>query len=127
MPEAAQESGEERFEWHPEYRGRAVGEVEAELRQSLRSDQRAYALALEGAERHENDALASVLPMERRWGAFDLDWAEADPAALAGRIVAFERERDRHRELFPYRRVAPAVALDTGEPEERPWWAFWRR
>jgi hypothetical protein len=121
--------GDERFGWHPEYQGRTVGEVESEVRERLRSDQRAYALALEGAERHESDALASVLPMERRWGAFDLDWAEADAATLAGQVVAFERERDRRRELFPYSEFrnaatpAPGLAAD----DERPWWAFWRR
>ena len=119
---------DQRFDWHPEYRGRAVGEVETELAQTLRSDQRAYALMMEGAEQHESAVLASVLPMERRWGAFDLDWAEADPAVLAGRVVAFERERDRRRSMLSYAefRAVAAPSPSTGA-EERPWWAFWRR
>ncbi len=122
-------AGEERFAWHPEYRGRTVREVETELGQALRSDQRAYALALEGADQHENDALASVLPMERRWGGFDLDWAEADAPALAGQIAAFEWEREQRRELFPYAdfQGADETAVGAAGEDEAPWWAFWRR
>jgi len=122
-------AGEERFAWHPEYRGRTVREVASELEQALRSDQRAFALAMEGADGHENDALASVLPLERKWGAFDLDWAEADAGLLAGRIVAFEQERERRRELFPYGEFREAMTPrpGSGAGEEKPWWAFWRR
>lgn len=123
------EPGDECFEWHPEFRGRSLREVETELEQALRADQRSYALLMEGAEGNENDALAAVLPMERRWGAFDLDWAEADPASLAVRVVAFERERDRRQELFPYndlRATAEPAPTATGA-DEPPWWAFWRR
>lgn len=126
---ATGEASEERFEWHPEYRGRTVREVESEIHQALRSDQRAYALLLEGADGNENDALAALLPMERRWGAFDLDWAEAEAEALAERIVAFERERDRRRELVPYGDLRAATEPDAAAPGEEaaPWWAFWRR
>ena len=119
----------ERFEWHPRYRGRTVREVEAELRGELVREQRAMAVALEGAEQHENDALATVVRLEKKWAEFDLDWATADATELAARIAAFERERDRRRELFPYGeyrdRLAAATATDA--TADRPWWAFWRR
>lgn len=90
------------FSWHPDYAGRSAADVRAVIEADLRSDQRAYALALSGAEEHENDALQSTIALDRKWGPYDLDWAETDPAALAGRIVAFEQERDRRREMIPY-------------------------
>ncbi|HYO30288.1 MAG TPA: hypothetical protein VER37_06865 [Thermomicrobiales bacterium] len=93
--------GQERFVWHPVWRGRTVDEVRAELRERAGRDQRAYALALEGAERHENDALSSVVALERTWGGIALDWPEADPDALAEAMLAAERERERRRELTP--------------------------
>ena len=92
----------DRFEWHPRYRGKTVAEVRDELRADLGRDQRAYALAMEGAERDENAVLATVVELEKKWGPFDLDWSTADPTALADRIAAFELERDRRRELFPF-------------------------
>lgn len=92
----------DRFAWHPTYRGRTLAEVRAEIGQELARDQRAYGLVLEGAEREENAALAGILDLERKWGAYDLDWAEADAPALADRVAAFELARDRRRELFPY-------------------------
>jgi hypothetical protein len=90
------------FAWHPDYAGKRASEVRAAIEADLRSDQRAYALALSGAEEHESDALQSTIALDRKWGPYDLDWAETDPAALADRIVAFERERERRRELIPY-------------------------
>jgi hypothetical protein len=90
------------FAWHPDYAGKRASEVRAAIEADLRSDQRAYALALSGAEEHESDALQSTIALDRKWGPYDLDWAETDPAALAERIVAFERERERRRELIPY-------------------------
>ena len=92
----------DRFAWHPTYRGRTPNEVRTEIGQELARDQRAYRLVLEGAEKEENAALASVLELERKWGAYDLDWAEANAPALAAQITAFELERDRRRELFTY-------------------------
>ena len=107
---AAPESDPDRFAWHPRYRGRTLSEVQAELTQEIARDQRAYALVMEGAESEENATLAAVLDLERKWGPFDLNWAESDPAALAARIVAFEQERDRRRELLPYTTYRDAVA-----------------
>jgi hypothetical protein len=99
---AAAAATPDRFGWHPTYRGRTLAEVRAEIGQELARDQRAYRLVLEGAEKEENAALAGILDLERKWGAYDLDWAEADAAPLADRIAAFELERDRRRELFPF-------------------------
>lgn len=92
----------DRFVWHPVYHGRTVAEVREVIRAELHHDQRVLALAMEGADRHENDTLATVVGLERKWGTFDLDWAETDAATLAETIVAFEQERERRRELFPY-------------------------
>jgi len=113
--------GEERFVWHPAWQGRTVAEVREELRAQAARDQRAYALALEGAERHENDALASVVALERTWGGISLDWPEADPDALAEAMLAAERERERRREMAPLaelRNLLPRpVSAPAGEEE----------
>ncbi len=90
------------FVWHPEYKVRSYSAVRMSLATEIASDQRAYALTLDGAEEHEGDSLTSIIALERKWGPFDLNWAETDPAALADQIVAFERERERRRELIPY-------------------------
>ena len=115
----------ERFVWHPQYRGRTISEVADELRGDLEHDQRAYELMLAGADQREGAALAAVLPLEKKWSVFDLDWAATDPAALADRIVTFEREREQRRELFSYEAYRREANPPT-EPARRPWWAFWR-
>jgi hypothetical protein len=58
-----------------------------------------------------------------------MGWSEADPATLAGRIVEFELERERRRELISYADYrASAAARSPGSPAStRPWWAFWKR
>lgn len=91
----------DRFAWHPRYKGKTAAEVRREIEQELGTDQRAYGLVLEGADRQENAALASVIELERKWGGFDMNWAEADPTDLAGRIAAFEQTRDQRREMIP--------------------------
>lgn len=91
------------FRWHPSYNGRSYAEVERELASEIARDQRSYNLAMEGAEANEHGSLSSVIDLDRKWSDFDLGWAEANPAALAGRIVAFEAERDRRHELIPWR------------------------
>ena len=122
-------TGDERFVWHPTYQGRTLHQVRDELRTELSRDQRAYNLAMEGAEEHEQQVLASVIEVEKKWSPYDFGWAEADPAELAERIAAFEWEREQRRELFPFDEVRTARAAELAPPAEppRPWWAFWRR
>ncbi len=93
---------EDTFVWHPDYTGKSVAAVRSSLAAEISSDQRAYALTLEGAEEHEGDSLTSIIALERKWGPFDLNWAETDPGHLADRIIAFELDRDRRQELIPY-------------------------
>jgi len=108
--------GEERFTWHPVWHGRTVEEVRAELRAQAGRDQRAYALALEGAERHESDALVSVVGLERTWGGIALDWTEADPDALAEAMLAAERERERRREMTPIAQLRDLLPRPVSAP-----------
>ena len=116
----------ERFEWHPEYRGRTVREVTAAIKADLASDQRAVALVMEGADKQESAVLATVVKLERKWGIYDLDWATADATELAERIAAFEQDRERRRELFPYNQYRQdAAAAEAAAAPARPWWRFW--
>jgi hypothetical protein len=96
------QASEPSFYWHPVYRGQTVAAVRTALVTEIASDQRAYALTLEGAEEHEGDSLQSIISLERKWGPYDLNWAEVDPAPLADRIVDFELERERRQEMIPY-------------------------
>lgn len=129
MNDPGQPIGDERFAWHPTYQGRTLRQVRDELRTELSRDQRAYNLAMEGAEEHEQQVLASVIEIEKKWSAYDFGWAEADPAELAERIAAFEWEREQRRELFPFDEIRTARAAELAPPAApaRPWWAFWRR
>ena len=95
-------AGDGRFVWHPVYGGKSVAEAGSEIRAEIASDQRQYALALEGAEGHENSALRSVIELDRKWSDYDMGWAEADPGELAARVLAFEQERERQRKMMPY-------------------------
>lgn len=117
-----------RFTWHPDYAGRLVMDVREELVRDISADQRSWNLALEGAEDHEADALETVKRLERRWSQFDLNWAESDPGEIADRILAWEWERERRQELFPYaemRAVAPTPA--TPSPAQASWLGWLRR
>jgi hypothetical protein len=98
----------DRFQWHPTYKGRTYADVRQELATEIARDQRAYNLAMEGAEADEHDSLSSVIDLDRKWSDFDLGWAEADPDELAGRILGFEAERDRRRQLMPWREYQAA-------------------
>ena len=135
---SATASGDDRFAWHPQYQGQTVAEVRARLLDDLRQDQRAYAITIDGPDENESEILVRVVGLEKKWGPYALDWATADPAAIADRAVAFERERDARRELFPYAeyrdrhapvaRPGPATTNTSGdESAAAPWWAFWRR
>ena len=106
-----------RFTWHPEYAGRLLLDVREELVREITADQRAYALAMEAAEAREDDALVSVLRLEKRWSDYDLGWAEADPGQLADRILAWEWQREQRQELFPFsemRESAPPAGCAAG-------------
>lgn len=116
-----------RFTWHPEYAGRLVVDVRQELMQDIAADQRAYALALEAAEAREDDALATVLRLEKRWSLYDLDWAEADPGQLADRILAWEWERERRREMFPYAEMRDQGSAVSPPPAQASWLDWLRR
>ncbi|HEV2108919.1 MAG TPA: hypothetical protein VGR16_11700 [Thermomicrobiales bacterium] len=123
------ETERERFVWHPEYRGQTRQQVQDHLRSEIASDQRAYSLALEAADERENDVLQSVITLEKRWGDYDMGWAETDPADLAERVAAFEWEREQRREIFPYTEYRDTIsppATGTAAAGD-PWWAFWRR
>jgi hypothetical protein len=76
--------------------------VRRELADEIARDQRAYELALEGAEHSEHDSLSSVMEIEKRWGSYSFDWADMEPQALADTIVDFELAREQRREMFPY-------------------------
>lgn len=116
-----------RFTWHPVYKGRLVNDVRDELIRDIGADQRAWNLALEGAEEHEADALETVKRLEKRWAEFDLGWAEADPAALADRILAWEWERERRQELFPYDEMRTATQDAATPPPAQASWLGWLR
>lgn len=116
----AGDAAESVFHWHPDYLGKSVSDVRSGLISEIASDQRAYALTLDGAEEHEGDSLSSVIALERKWAPFDLNWAETDPGLVADRVVAFELERDRRQELFSYgdyrRSVAPLPDTSAADP-----------
>ncbi|MCC6314643.1 MAG: hypothetical protein IT337_11605 [Thermomicrobiales bacterium] len=110
-----------RFVWHPDYQGQTNAEARAELLREIESDQRAYALALEGADQHENDALGTVIALERKWGMLSLDWPEVDPAALADAMLAAEWERERRQEMVPLADLSEhAHVTATPPPEDAP-------
>ena len=109
-----------RFVWHPEYAGKRVAQVEEEIAADLTHDQRALAMAHDAAEQRENDALASTLALEKKWGVFDMGWAEADPKELAGRITAFELARENAQRLFPYAEYRAAQGEAAAPPRPRP-------
>jgi predicted transcriptional regulator len=123
------EAHTDRFTWHPEYHGRTRQDVTNYLEAEIASDQRAYALALEAAEDRENQVLQSIINLEKRWGDYDMGWAETEPAELAERIVNFEWEREQRHELVPYSEYRDSVSppVSPGTAPDRPWWAFWRR
>ena len=115
-----------RFTWHPEYAGRLLHDVREELVGEISADQRAYALAMDAAEAREDDALASVLRLEKRWSPYDLNWAETDPGQLADRILQWQWEREQRHELFPFSEMRePVTARDL--PPTQASWLDWLR
>lgn len=127
------EAGERRFDWHPTYRGQTFAEVTSVVREDLASDQRAYSLAMSGPDEQETAILVRIVPLERKWGIFAMDWATQDAAELAERVASFEWEREQRREMIPYGGFlqpvgASSAGADTlGDEPPAPWWMFWRR
>lgn len=107
----------DRFSWHPRWSGQTPDEVRLALIDEIAADQRAYALALSGAELHENNALASVVAFDRKWGGLAMDWADLDAAELAGAMLAVEQERERRREMIPAAALGVQISMTPGEPE----------
>lgn len=108
-----------RFTWHPLYAGRTLFDVRDELVADISTDQRALAIAMEAAEEKEDDALAKVLEIEKRWSPYDLNWAETDPGQLADRILEWRWQQERRHDLFPFsemRETAPAPAAQPAQP-----------
>ncbi|CAA9571045.1 MAG: hypothetical protein AVDCRST_MAG87-2419 [uncultured Thermomicrobiales bacterium] len=103
------------FIWHPVHKGKSYQQVQREVREEIGRDQRSHHLALEGAEQSEHDSLTSIVELERRWGTYDFDWAEMDPAALAERVVTFEREREKRREMISFDEYRASGALTGGD------------
>lgn len=116
-----------RFTWHPEFAGRLVVDVQRELEEEVASDQRALAMAMDAAEAQEDDALATVLRLERRWSPYDLNWAETDPGALAERILRWRWEEERRRELFPYAEMRESAPAPPIPPAQASWLNWLRR
>jgi len=116
-----------RFIWHPEYAGRLLLDVREELVREISADQRAYALAMEAAESREDDALASVLRLEKRWSPYDLNWAEADPGQLADRILEWEWQREQRHELFPFSEMRESARRQAVPPAQASWLDWLRK
>ncbi len=116
-----------RFTWHPEYEGRIVADVRRELVEEITADQRAYEMALEAAEAKEADALQALLRLDKRWSDFDLNWAEADPGQLADKILAWEWEREKRHELFPYSEMRDSAPEVAPSPTQESWLTMLKR
>jgi hypothetical protein len=111
------------FQWHDQYRGRSVAEVTKELESEISRDQRAYDLALSGAEESEHDALASVVDVDRRWSMYHFGWNEVDPALLARRIADFEWEREQRQEMMSWQdyRDAGTISASRASASRQDW------
>ena len=116
----ASPGGEGSFSWHPVYAGKTYAQVQNELANEIARDQRAYKLAMDGAEASEHDSLITVVELERRWSEYEFDWSEMDAKALAQRIVKFEQECERRQERLSFAdyRASGALLEDTAEQQE---------
>jgi hypothetical protein len=110
-----QPSGDAGFVWHPVHRGRSFQEVRTELVQDISRDQRAYKLAMDGAEGAEHDSLTTIVELERRWSTYEFDWAETDPEHLADRILKFERACEDRKEAMSFADYRASGALVANE------------
>lgn len=99
------------FVWHPVYAGKSFAQVQNELAEEIARDQRAYKLAIDGAEASEHDSLITVVELERRWSEYEFDWSEMDAKALAQRIVKFEQECEKRQETLSFADYRASGAL----------------
>ncbi len=76
--------------------------VLGDLAEDIARDQRAYKLAMDGAELSEHDSLITIVDLERRWSEYEFEWAEMDSRSLARRILTFEQERERRQEMISF-------------------------
>lgn len=116
-----------RFTWHPDYAGRLLLDVREELVSEISADQRAYALAMDAAEAREDDALTSVIRLEKRWSPYDLGWAETDPGQLAERILQWEWKREQRQELFPFSEMREQLPVADLPPTQASWLGWLQR
>lgn len=115
------ESGIDTFVWHPEYSGKSFDSVRQQLEDDIERDQRAYNLALDGAEKEEFGAFNSVRELEKRWSEYDFGWVEVPPKVLADRILAFERAREERQQLIGWQDwKAESVANQEGHTMSEP-------
>jgi hypothetical protein len=84
------------------YAGKSYAQVRSDLIEDISRDQRAYALAMEGAEASEHDSLTTVVELERRWSDYEFDWAETDATQLADRILTFEKVCEERKEQMSF-------------------------
>lgn len=116
-----------RFVWHPDYAGRLLLDVRQELVNDISADQRALAMAVDAAEAKEEDALATVLRLEKRWSPYDLNWAETDPGELADRILEWRWQQEKRQELFPYAEMRDAAPVRSIPPAQATWLDWLKR
>jgi hypothetical protein len=76
---------------------------------------------MEAAESREDDALASVLRLEKRWSDYDLNWAETDADQLADRILEWEWRREQRHELFPFSEMRESAPRQPVPPAQSTW------
>lgn len=116
-----------RFTWHPDYAGRIVADVRQELIEEITADQRSYEMALGAAEAREADALQALLRLDKRWSDFDLNWAESDPGRLADKVLAWEWEREKRHELFPFSEMRDSAPAVVPSPSQDSWLTMLKR
>ena len=116
-----------RFTWHPDFANRTLFDVRQELVDDISADQRAYELAMDAAETKESDVLASIMALDKKWGQFDMGWAEADPGQLADRILEWRWEQEKRHELIPFAEVRSQAPLPEIPPQQAEWLSFLKR
>ena len=116
-----------RFTWHPEYANRTLFDVRQELIDNISADQRAYEMAMDAAETNENDVLAAVMVLDRKWSEYDMGWAEADPGKLADRILEWRWEQEKRHELIPFAQMWAQAPSPDFPPAQASWFSFLKR